>query len=99
MTSTPSWSARTASSTICRIAAAYETRPPESSSGTSPKLSRPNSRSGMGGLPCQQLPDARGDLAAEQFDRARAGFARQVHDVVLEVEAAQAQIPCHLGHL
>ncbi len=47
MASTPSSSARTASSITWRIAAASETSRPASSSGMSPKVSRPNSRSVM----------------------------------------------------
>lgn len=42
--STPAWSARTASSMTCRMAAACETGSPESATGTSPKVSRPITR-------------------------------------------------------
>src|SRR5882757_4896319 len=49
-------------------------------------------RSGMDGVRCEELADTREDLAAEQLDGARSRSTRQIHDIVLEVEAAQLQV-------
>ncbi len=42
-TSTPAWSASTASSTVARMASAYDISRPSSWRGRSPKVSMPNS--------------------------------------------------------
>jgi hypothetical protein len=77
--------ASTASSTTRRIAAAYDRANPESSSGTSPKVSRPNQDQtwmrSFAGSSC-----TRGDHSRpRRLDRAGASLAGQVHDVVLQV--------------
>jgi hypothetical protein len=58
-TSTPSWSASTASSTTCRMAAPSDRRCPASSVGMSPKVSRPSSTVVTGVvLSCRMVGDA-----------------------------------------